>query len=76
MLTAALRELQLLDRRERPMLAAHRLAQDLGGEVVAELAGLSGDEPEVGAPWPAAMAELDVPAPVGRARRCHGSRAG
>jgi hypothetical protein len=49
---------------ERPMLAAHWLAEGKDGEALLELASLRGHEPEVSDLWPLALAELGVTLPV------------
>lgn len=68
-LGAALVSLELADLRLRPWWAAHWVAAGLGGERLAELAGLSGDEREVSDLWPEALHELGVAVPVVGARR-------
>jgi hypothetical protein len=49
---------------ERPMLAAHWLAEGRDGEALLELASLRGHEPEVSDLWPLTLAELGVPLPT------------
>jgi hypothetical protein len=68
-LAAALDELDFLERRDRPKLAAHWVAQGLGGNHLVDLAGLHGHEPEVSDLWPLGLAEVGVSLPVHRARR-------
>ncbi|TNM69658.1 hypothetical protein FHN55_02610 [Streptomyces sp. NP160] len=68
-LGAALVSLELADLRLRPWWAAHWVAAGLGGERLAELAGLGGVEREVSDLWPLALAELGVATPVVGARR-------
>ncbi|MEH3076699.1 MAG: hypothetical protein PGN11_08440 [Quadrisphaera sp.] len=68
-LAAALHELDVLDPRQRPLLAAHWVAQGLGGPVLSQLAGLHGDEREVADLWPPALQELGVDAHLVRTRR-------
>lgn len=68
-LAAALYELDVLDPRQRPMLAAHWVAQGLGGPVLSELAGLHGDEREVADLWIPALREMGVDTPLIRTRR-------
>ncbi len=68
-LAAALVQLNLIDRRQRPWLAADWLAQGHDGPRLRELAGLRGTEPEVTDLWPPALAELGVPTPLPQARR-------
>ncbi|NHC15136.1 hypothetical protein [Motilibacter deserti] len=59
-LGAALHELNALDPRERPMLAAHWLARGLDSPSLRELAGLHGEEAEVNDYWHRALEELGV----------------
>jgi hypothetical protein len=68
-LAAALVQMNLIDLRQRPWLAADWLARGHDGPRLRELAGLRGHEPEVTDLWPAALAELDVPTPLPQARR-------
>lgn len=58
----------LLRGEDRPMLAAHWLAEGMDGEALRELAGLSGSEYEVGDLWPAALEDAGVTLPAGGAR--------
>lgn len=66
---AALHQLGVLDPAERPLLAAHWVAAGLGGEVLADLAGLRRGDRVASDLWPAALAELGVGTPVVLARR-------
>jgi hypothetical protein len=65
---ALLYEVGEIREQDRPMLAAHWLAEGLGGEAVLELASLGGNEPEVNELWTLALAELGVTLPVTRGR--------
>jgi hypothetical protein len=67
-LAAVLWERGQIREQDRPMVAAHWLAEELGGEAVLELASLRGDEREVGELWPLALQELGVAVPVTDAR--------
>ncbi|NHC46951.1 hypothetical protein [Motilibacter aurantiacus] len=62
-LAGALHHLRLLDPRDRPMQAAHWLAQGLDSPCLRELAGLRGPEAEVDGLWHRALAELGAHVP-------------
>jgi hypothetical protein len=61
---ALLYEVGEIREQDRPMLAAHWLAEGLGGDAVLELASLRGNEAEVNELWTLALAELGVALPV------------
>ncbi len=67
-LAGALAQLDLLDPRARPLLAAYWLTGPDAGPAVAELAGQRGDDPAEQL-WAAALAEQGVATPVVQARR-------
>ena len=66
---ALLYEVGEIREQDRPMLAAHWLAEGVGGDAVLELASLRGHEPEVNELWTLALAELGVTLPVTRGRQ-------
>lgn len=68
LLAAELFERGRIHPHDRPMLAAHWLAEGRGGEALLDLASLRGHEPEVSDLWPLALAELDVTLPITNAR--------
>ncbi|SOE03802.1 DUF4240 domain-containing protein [Blastococcus haudaquaticus] len=67
-LAAVLYDRGHLRERDRPMLAAHWLAEGREGEALLELASLTGHEREVGELWPLVLAELGVGPPPGGPR--------
>ena len=68
LLAATLFHIGQIRDRDRPMLAAHWLAEGRDGEALLELASLSGPEREVDELWPLALEELGVHLPVTGAR--------
>jgi hypothetical protein len=68
-ITAALYQLDEQNRDERPMRAAHWLAEGMDGDVLRELAWRSAGDREVDDLWPGALAELGVEVPIARPRR-------
>lgn len=68
-LAAALAELGELPPEDRPMLAAHWLAEGMDGETLRALAWLSGTEREVHDLWPQALADVGVRVPPDQPRR-------
>ncbi|GAA4328719.1 hypothetical protein GCM10023162_34510 [Klenkia terrae] len=66
LLAAALFERGQIRHEDRPMLAAHWIAEGREGDAVLELASLRGHEPEVSELWPAALAELGAAPPDGQ----------